>query len=374
MNRLLLIVVGVGVIAVAAFAAIVIGTGGQRPSPLGELGRPVELRPDQSTAEAVQQPSITSRFAAWSASLEALGLTVEHGEVSAEDGAMSVSDLVISGPANWLSWRWSIGEAQAAGGQDVVFDLTPAGAQTLSIVVGDQTFTFGVEARIADLSAREPNGGAGVTLSVSLRDVSLTGDDGTEPLALQRGEVQLNLVEGEDLISRGSTAAVDLGDLTLESLSGGALGNTVDRLVADLDFNDPVSGLAVGEALDMWLSGAGGLGVRHLDLEWGALQLTGLGTLGLDGEGRPMGQLQVKIRDVLAVLDALHAVRRFDREFLADTYAKLLIASGDAETEGGLAFTIEIAAGKVVLVGEPYGIENIELGTVARIADFAAAR
>ncbi|HUV32795.1 MAG TPA: hypothetical protein VMW31_04415, partial [Devosiaceae bacterium] len=63
MNRLLLIVAGAVAVAVAAFAAIVIGTGGQRPAPpLAELGRPLEVQTDPSAAATAQARRTAARF------------------------------------------------------------------------------------------------------------------------------------------------------------------------------------------------------------------------------------------------------------------------------------------------------------------------
>jgi hypothetical protein len=240
--------------------------------------------------------------------------------------------------------------------------LRPTGEATLDVTVGGVTSRRTINTSAMRIDVERDAAGRATSLVVRARELIAAGGDA--PLTMADGELRLALAAGEGLVPARSTATIAVTGLVLPGQAGGPLGTTINALTAELTFDRGFGGWAIATALDAWRLPEPGLTISSLQFVWGVLDLAGNGTLTLDAEGRPTGTFAVEIADPLMVLDAFHAVRRFDRDLLADVYAALLEELGRNPTATRLPFTISIAGGNIVLVGADRGIPDIVLGEV----------
>lgn len=373
MSRSQLIIFGIVAIVIIAVAAIVLGGGGgDTESPAAELGSPPQDLAGEPDIDAAGAEDAIARFEAWAVPLRAAGFTITRGRVSSQNGAIVISGLDIGGPQDSLAWSWSAASVRVEDiGNDSVV-LTPSGAQALTVIVDGEAMASSINAESIRIELQRDDSGRATALVANFVALAIQGED-DDPATIANGELRIDLAEGDGVLAAGSTVSLRLSDLVLPGQAGNPLGTEINLVAADLVFDRAVSGLALGRALQPWLTGAGGLAVNSLELEWGTLLLAGNGVLSLDEMGRPASRLEVEIVDILDMLDAFHVVLRFDRDLLADVYAVLLGEMGNNPDAESLPFTIAIENGQIVLVGESRGIGDIVLGTVTPLFTPATA-
>jgi hypothetical protein len=286
------------------------------------------------------------------------------GAVATTDGtATVVTGLAMEGPADAISWRLNLSSARIEPGTGGLSTLRPTGEATLDVTAAGVTTHRTVNAGAMRIDVERDGSGRATSLVVRARELAIAGEG--EPLTIADGELRLALAPGEGLVPARSTATINVTDLVLPGQAGSALGTAIAALAADLTFERSFQGWALAAALEGWRLPEAGLTISNLQLEWGTLNLTGNGFLTFDAEGRPAGVFQVEVVDPLMVLDAFHVVLRFDRNLLAEVYAALLDEMGRNATATTMPFTVEIAAGDIILRGADRGLPDIVLGTVS---------
>jgi uncharacterized protein DUF2125 len=107
----------------------------------------------------------------------------------------------------------------------------------------------------------------------------------------------------------GIAAALLLHDLTLPAAPQG-FSQTVDELGFGVTMMGALPAGPLKEAVAAWRDGGGTLELDHLDLRWGAIGLTGSGTLALDADLQPVGGFSGAISGYDQLLNALVAAGR----------------------------------------------------------------
>lgn len=82
------------------------------------------------------------------------------------------------------------------------------------------------------------------------------------------------------------------------------LGNTIESLSLDIDFDGPLPPGDWARSLAKWRDAGGTVELHHVALEWGALQFEANGTLALDRELQPEAALSAAIINHGALVDA----------------------------------------------------------------------
>lgn len=367
MDRNVMIFGGGAILVVGAAIAFVVasGDGGSESPAPATLPVAADDRPatPQPAAPGGTDAEALARFGAWAEPLRAAGLTVTQETAAADGTATALTGLSIAGPPDAIAWQLVMSSARIEPGTDAGVILRPTGPAALDFTVGGVTARRMIDASALRIDVERDSAGAARSLVVRARDLTIEGGDA--PITLAEGELRLALAEATgELVPVRSTATVAVTDLVLPGQAGGPLGTTISTLAADLVFDRGFGGWGLAAALEGWELPGTGLSLANLQIEWGALDLTGTGTLTLDSEGRPAGRLLVEVADPLMVLDAFHVVLRFDRDLLADVYAALLQEIGPDPAAARLSFTVEIADGTIVLVGADRGVPDIALGTV----------
>jgi hypothetical protein len=366
-DRNVMIFGGGAILVVGAAIAFVVATGdggSESPAP-ATLPMAADDRPTTTTPAAPGgiDAEALARFGAWAEPLRAAGLTVTQETAAADGTATALTGLSITGPPDAIAWQLVMSSARIEPGTDARVTLRPTGPSALEYTVGGVTARRTIDASALRIDVERDSAGGARSVVVRARDLTIEG--GNAPITLADGELRLALAEATgELVPVRSTATVTVRDLVLPGQAGGPLGTTISTLAADLVFDRGLGGWGVAAALEGWQLPGTGLSLANIQMDWGALDLTGTGTLTLDSEGRPAGRLLVEVADPLMVLDAFHVVLRFDRDLLADVYAALLQEIGLDPATARLSFTVAIADGTIVLVGADRGMPDIVLGTV----------
>ncbi len=386
MNRLLLIVVAVAVVALVGFAVFVIA-GGPRQSPVVATNAPVTETPAEAAAPgappaaaSTEAPGtatsgtvpasaeIKAKLDAWQKVMNAAGFTVGTKNLASADGAVAVSDLDLTG----LGWHWWASSARINVASKDNFDITATGDQRLSFTFNGKAVERGLRADGVKIGLHVGNDGSRIN-SFEFINLTIEGGGDAPPINLGSGGFRVVAQADDDLVPATSDAELRLNDLVIPAEAGNPLGSKLDSLSATLFFQRPLATADAGKALQPWMGQTEALGVRALSLKWGSLKLSGVGVVGLDEAGRPAGRFEVRIADVLAVLDSINALHRFDRNVLAAMYAKLLLDDAREGNDLGLPFTILVTNGSVTLSGQSHGLDDIALGTVGQLYAPAAA-
>jgi hypothetical protein len=252
------------------------------------------------------------------------------------------------------------------------FDITSNGDQTLAFTFNGKPVVYG--ANVNQLKIGMHNGNSSRILSFEFLNLTVQGDQDALPVTLESGGVRLVAGLGDEFAPVETVGELRLNKLMLPALAGNPLGTKIDTLSATLLFQQPLPNADPSTALQPWLGQTEALTVPVLSLTWGTLKLAGIGVVGLDDAGRPTGRFEVRIADVLAMLDSFHTQGQFDRNELAKRYAKLLLEDGRVGNSLGLQFPIAVANGAVTLLGQSHGIGDMALGTVGQLYAPAASR
>jgi hypothetical protein len=145
------------------------------------------------------------------------------------------------------------------------------------------------------------------------------------------------------------------------------LGTKIESLTATLFVQKELTSADPAKALQPWVGQPDALTLANIALTWGTLKFTGIGAVGLDDAGRPAGHLDIRIADIMGMLDAMNVAHPFDRNVLGDMYSRLLLDDASEGNSLGLPFTITIANGSVVLSERPKNIDDITLGSVGQL-------
>lgn len=138
--------------------------------------------------------------------------------------------------------------------------------------------------------------------------------------------------------------------LTLPASADGPLG----RDIASLRLIGNARGTAVGrtpeELLGTWRDSGGVVEFETIALQWGALRLSGDGTLTLDKQYRPLGAMAGQIRGADAGIDALVAAGKMKSDDAAAAKAALgMVAQRDDQGEQYLPLPLTAQEGRLFI-------------------------
>ncbi len=238
-------------------------------------------------------------FAAWVALRRAEGWTVTHGPATHAGwplaARLDIPDITLSrGPA---AARWSVPRVSL----EVAF-ITPG-----SLVVGfhgeqhvraagtpDIAFTAGHMTATAPLNPATPEAAA---LDMDIGDLRATLPDGD----LTATRLQLHA-------DASQSYSLSAGDVALPPPPGGAAWPLGARIASIVIAADIVGALPPGpnlpERAAQWRDLGGRVDLPHVSIGWGALGVTGKGTLSLDRQLQPSGSFTLRIVGYDEALDA----------------------------------------------------------------------
>lgn len=220
--------------------------------------------------------------------------------------ALEIDRLRISRPDSPLQWRiatdwltihwqpWNLAHAVA------VFE----GEQRISFLQGGKRRNVTVSAKSARASAKVTDQTGFSNGALDLQIGTLKSDDGRE-YAFKRIQFHLRANHGEDEQRPDGTAdaALMMDDVTLplnETIWRPA--QRIEQARIALRLEPPLPRALDPGALSFWRDQGGVIAITGIDAKWGALAVTGDGSLTLDDRNRPLASLSLKMRgvDVLA--------------------------------------------------------------------------
>ncbi len=367
MNRLLVLVIGIIAVAVMAMAVVLIAGGGRDtpvvagldPTTIGEVTGS-ESAPVAATGEI--DVAAEARFDAWADPLREAGFTITAATVGSDRDTLVLTGLDIAAPSSALGWHWTASAVRIDLAEDGGATATPNGAMTLALADGAEPADWPLTADSIELTSERDEAGAVSSVAISFANMAV-GDAETAGQVTAAEALLRSVLGGDSDAAGASNASLHFTELVLPGQSAGPLGSTIQSLDVDVVVADGRSGFGAP-----WRGGGGSVTLDNIALEWGALHLAGSGALSADALGRPTGQLNVDIANILLTLDAYNAVQRFDRDLMADTYAALLFEMANNPEAETMPFTIAIEDGQIVLQGQSHGIADIVLGTVSPVS------
>ncbi|MBV9249843.1 MAG: DUF2125 domain-containing protein [Acetobacteraceae bacterium] len=218
-------------------------------------------------------------------------------------------------------------------------EISAEGSQILQLGDGPEIpLTAASEQMVLPLKRGEPL----QTLSLAADNLraEVPGSAGTAlAIARLRGEADLNpaSAQGEPAVSASLTAA----EINLPAQVKWPFGPRVAELAIEAGLNGllPHSGTVI-EAANEWRDNGGSLEIRHLQLVWGPLNLTGTATLALDPQLQPMGAGTAHVVGYAETLDALAAGGQISHS--AATAAKAVLSLLAQSSDNGGPSEVEV--------------------------------
>jgi hypothetical protein len=246
------------------------------------------------------------------ASMGAAGFTVAAGQVG-------MAGTALASRVSTSTVQAGTGSASriAVAGTDN-FDITTSGEQTLSFTFNGNAVQYGANGQVKFGMHKSSQSRI---VSVEFMKLAVEGDQDASPITLDSGGVRFVADPDSEFAPASSEGELRLSKLVVPALAGSPLGAKIDTLSTTLFFQTPLPSADPSNALQPWLGQPDALALPTVSLTWGTLKLTGVGAVGLDGAGRPAGRFEVRVADVLGMLDSFHARGQFDRNQLAKTYA-----------------------------------------------------
>jgi hypothetical protein len=336
-------------------------------------GQPNQQPPDQAAnlpanlpIAATTTPEAAARFDAWARPLRAAGLTVTAKSIVPQGETLGIAELAVEGPDQLPRWRWTVQNAsvfdkeashlQAAG--DTTITLTTA--PDARVVWSGRVDAFGIALQ------KDPRDVLSRSVIFRVNGLSLAGAGDAAPLTLSDGQLRLFIGGGTGLLPQGAKATLRLMDMDMPAAAGAAVGTRVKSFTTEFGLNQKLVGLSFPEVLGLFESGANGIRLGTVALDWGTLHFIGDGELEVGRTGVLEGRLNVKVTDILPFLDAISATGGADTKVLAETYAAALLEMR-ADPPAPLPFTIAIKDGTIVLEGASRGLADITLGAAPAI-------
>ncbi len=302
------------------------------------------------------------------AALTGSGYTLTIGETEVDDGRTRLTDVQLAGPAGPLAWQISAPTVLVERGEGGRVALDFASPVAFRYTVGSEARTATLTAPRLRVDLMTEETGAIRQATFSATDLAVTRHGGGDPLLAKSARLHLVRPAGVAVVPAGATVQVDLDDVTVPEQRDGPFGPLIDRIALTLTVDRALATLALGTELPAWQAAADGtLTVSSAEVDWGTLALKADGKLDIDPQYRPAGEFNIAITGVMAMLDAVHAVRRFDSGIRANAYATLL---QEAATPPATPphYVIRIADGNVTLVRPVGGLPAFRLGGVSPIA------
>lgn len=257
---------------------------------------------------------ITKRFDEWRAEQAAAGIAIGYESFEVEGWPfgwrVTVANPSAKG-AGAAAWEWS--------GERLVAYADPRDLSHLALrLPGTQKARFGSGDLAADLALRAADpqgaivfdeGGRIARLDLEFEAAELASNFTSEPLAARRLALTLAPHRPDNPTHATDTLDVALRAnavrLPVPAPALAALGRDIASLELDARVLGRIAGTKLAEALATWRDEGGTLDIRRLAVSWGALYLTGDGTLALDEQNRPMGAASARIAGYGETIDAL---------------------------------------------------------------------
>lgn len=305
-------------------------------------------------------------FQEWAESLRAGGYEVAVESISGSRAGAVFRGLVITSPSE--GWRWT--------GPEVVLSGSLNGEGLVLRVSGTQDLTYDIagEERAERFSADifqitlEPGSERGTIGAIDAGMIGFIWErpEG-EPIGAARAEIRLTLARGEGLVPDDSVVSVVIDDLLLPSYQRSAFGNTIQRLFAVVELQRGLRGLDPGAEIAAWKAAPRGMAkVTSSRVTWGLLSMDAEGILRLDDKFRPVGSLNVLVRDVLPAVEAMSAAGLVDGQ-TNDDFRFLVLEDRNARGPANIYMTLRIRDGSVDLREDQIGLPLINIGAVGPI-------
>jgi hypothetical protein len=317
-----------------------------------------------------------ARFDEWAERLRADGYTVTIAEATEDDARATLEGVEIGRGGGALPWRWSAATVVVESFENGRTDITVPGPQTLTWSTGDaeHTATLNAEAfRVVVPPLKDGGRLEGVTIEIA----GLSAVPGTaeapagSPTTAEAIRLDVALAEGPGIVPDGSTAIVDVEDLEAPALADTVFGKDVGLFKGELTLTGALSSLDLGEALQAWQAQNGALGASRLELGWGLLSFSGAGTLGLDRQFVPTGELQGRVRAFLKLLDVVNVSYPLEAGLRADYYATMVERLAAGETDD-IDVVIALGDGKAAIRAADLPLAAFVAGTLSPLVTLPA--
>lgn len=250
---------------------------------------------------------VRSNVEAWASERNASGLETGFRSLAIDGYPFSLR-LFVDRPVAAIGratqpWRWE------GDGVHVIakpwapnrFEILPIGEQRL---VGPTTIVFRAADGMAELNLDDDGRSGELDLELS----GLTIRVGNDPEPIRAEVVSLNLERPTPTPGQKAALlffALDAGGIYAPRAARGPLGADIERLLIDGNVPDvPNASQAEISSITDWRDAGGVVEVESLELRWSGLQLSGVGTVTLDDEMRPLAAFSARVRDYGRTLDA----------------------------------------------------------------------
>ncbi len=259
-------------------------------------------------------------FTAWVEDRRAAGWDVRHAEPEIGGYPMraraTIGDPVIAGPGDPPRWQWR--------GPGLVLEIDPwrpreirfssPGRHRLMANHGGRAEAAEVAAGSIDGIARlAPSGRIGsIAFDAASIDAVRHGNPGR--LRIGRLEAVLTMPDrrGEEAAApngeepAGPIVSLSAADVVLPDGPRYPFGHTARVIEVEVKLlGDVVLRPTLTATLAAWRDGGGTVEVRRLDVQWGAFELAGEGTLALDGALQPVAAMTARVGGYREIVDAL---------------------------------------------------------------------
>lgn len=312
----------------------------------------------QRAAEA-----LTAKYQAVAEALRAAGYEASIGAVTETEteGSVLLENVSVAAPGDATAWRWTAPRIVVDGFDGAAVTVRLAGQHSLSWKSGGTDHTAQLASDTFTVKiARDASGGVS-SFEVEAGGLSLAEGEAA-PITAKRLVANVARAAGAaGLIPDGSKVSLVAEEAVLPAMTRSALGDTIVALNAAWTQKGALSGLHLARDIAAWQAAGGALALDQIRLDWGLLDLTGKGSLGLDPDLRPAGELEVDLHDFLRSLDAFHVIRRYEDAQRSTWYAVLVeeFAETNAETS---AFVMKLANGLIQLTRAGSELTDLTLG------------
>lgn len=222
---------------------------------------------------------------------------------------VTILDPVVTAPdGRTFFWSWA-GDRAAIEASPFRFDgitLRLAGEEALSINVGGKLKTY--RGGADEITMQTSAGLAPRSGELTVRGLALAADEPGDVIRLER-------LSASSALSRPTTPSgpdallalrIDAFGLLLPQQLDLPLGNTIDEVAIDATVHGLLHPSAnLREGLDRWRDGGGVVDFARLDIGYGPLALSGVGTLSLDDAAQPVGAFTARILGFQQTIDVL---------------------------------------------------------------------
>ena len=258
---------------------------------------------------------VESGLDSWAAKQRAHGWTVEHGEIDLSGfplkWQMDIEKPLLSRSAGKTPFHWS--------GPQIQLQMRPWNLAVIDLQT-EGNHRLGYATAKATESAKLEMGAGYGKLQFShdgiLKELAFTVEGATLETALAQNyrftqlNARLDLDRPTTLESKPHQISAfylkgELFGLILPNEMKPALGRTISRIALSADFLGLASGTTLQQALSQWARSGGSLNLKQIEIGWSKLDISGTGTLALDGALQPIAAFSGRVSGYSETLDAM---------------------------------------------------------------------